>query len=149
LNEHAGAFRRIMEDLDVEAARRAWREVMPHLPPLGKDAAVLTMLHRARTQSDAMPLEKRAYSHRWLLDRGFPSGLPDALKPQAERLYPRVVEAVGISVNSRHPDVAAEVRGAMEKAVLEAHADGRISDTTFVTARMQEARKRTIKQLFG
>jgi hypothetical protein len=67
------------------------------------DAEALVTLHHARTQAESIALKLRAWSHRWLLEHGYPSGLPDHLKPSAERIYPRVVEGVGISVNFRSP----------------------------------------------
>jgi hypothetical protein len=43
----------------------------------------------------------------------------------------------------------AEIRGAMEDAVLEAEADGRLTDAPFVKGRMMEARAKARKILFG
>ena len=80
-----------------------------------------------------------------------PSHLPDDLKPKAERMYPRIAEGVGISVNVRNPllkPAATEVRKAMEDAVSDAYADGR-TDPAFVTKRMQEARDKTWRALMG
>ena len=105
------------------------------------------MLHHARTQAASMPLNLRAYSHRWLLDHGYPSGLPDELKPRAERIYPRVASAVGISVNVRSAfmkPVAEALRGAMSDAVMDAYADGK-TDPAFVSARMREAREKIMR----
>jgi hypothetical protein len=136
-----------MEELDVEQARRLWNHVNPHLPPLGDDSQALMVLHRARTQSEAMSLRLRAYSHRWLEDRALPSGLPDHLRPKAERMYPKVTSTVGISVNSKYDVVIKEVRGAMEYSVLEAEADGKLEDTPFVRGRMMEARNNAKKKL--
>src|SRR5215218_10937824 len=90
--------RHILETLDVEGARRLWSFVNPHLPQDGTDADFLASLHHARTQAESMHLSHRAYSHRWLEERGLPSGLPDHLKPSAQRMYPRIVSAVGIVV---------------------------------------------------
>lgn len=150
MTEHVAAFRRCMEELDAATARRLWAETRPHLPPIKTDADALVMLHHARTQAESMPLKLRAYSHRWLLDRELPSGLPDPLKPRAERLYPRNVEAVGISVNGSpliRPALV-EIRTAMEHAVEDAFAERR-TDPAFVSARMQEARRKTARKLFG
>jgi hypothetical protein len=86
----------------------------------------------------------RAYSHSWLCERGLPSALPDHLKPKADRLYPRVVEAVGVSVkdlSGRRREYARRLEMAMADAVAEAYADGR-REPEFVKARMQEARER-------
>jgi hypothetical protein len=109
-------------------------------------------MHRARTAAQSISLRARAYSHAWLCERGLPSGLPDELKPKAQRLYPVVALGVGISVNARNPllrPAMAEVRGAMEHAVLDAEAEGRLADAPFVKARMDEAREKTMRALFG
>lgn len=119
--------------------------------PESPEAAEIVM-HRARTEAESVSLRARAYSHAWLLERALPSGLPDALRPRAQRLYPVVALAVGISVGFRSPwmrGAEAEVRGAMENAVLDAQAEGRLSDAPFVKARMDEAKARTMRALFG
>lgn len=108
-------------------------------------------MHRARTETESISIAKRAYSHRWLEERGLPSGLPDHLKPSVDRLYPRVVEGVGISVNFKSSfmaPAASEVRQAMSDAVEDAYADNR-KEPVFVKARMAEAKAKTLKQLFG
>lgn len=151
----AAAFRQLLEAGDVDALRSAWSRVAPHLPqPPSREAAELAM-HHARTQMASLPLRARAWSHRWLSERGLPSGLPDMLRPRAERIYPRVAEAVGISVNFSSEwmkPAAAEVRGAMEDAVAEAYADvrgDRLPDPEFVAARMKTAKARKMRALFG
>lgn len=136
------AFRSCLIDLDIEIARRAWIAAFPYLPELGSDADVLIILHRARTEAMIVPFNLRAYSHRWLEERGFPSGLPDYLRPRAERIYPRIVDGVGISVSSisgRNSELAQEMRSAMSDAVEECYADGR-TEPEFVRQRMTEAR---------
>lgn len=146
------AFRNLLEAGDVAGLRAAWASIMPGMPqPQTHDQAEIVM-HRARTEAESITIKARAYSHRWLCERDLPSGLPDRLKPSADRLYPVVKSAVGISVNARNPylkPAMAEVRGAMESAVLEADADGLINDTAFVTARMNEAKARSMRALFG
>lgn len=104
------------------------------------------MLHAARTVSESVPFQARAYSHRWLTERGLPSQLPDALKPKAERAYPRVVSGVGISVNSKYVEVKNRVRGAMEYAVEDCYAMGD-EDPVIVKKQMFEARKRELRGL--
>lgn len=128
------------------AARALWAKVMPHLPQPADDLETLATIHHARTQAKSLPLRLRAYSHRWLCERLLPSGLPDWLRPKAERMYPRLVEAVGIAVKpitgETPPIVAAfslHVRGAMEYAVEDAFANGD-KDPTIVKGRMMEAR---------
>lgn len=149
---HSGEMRRCLEALDLVGLRRLWAAVSPHLPQPKTDAEALTVAHIARTASESIPMRMRAWSHRWLLERELPSQLPDHLKPSAERLYPRVVQGVGISVNARDPElrpVAVEVRKAMEAAVLEADADGRLSDSAYVRERMAEARTKRRREIFG
>lgn len=145
------AFRNLLNSGDVEGLRAFWRNASPHLPqPETREQAEIVM-HRARTEAESIALDKRAYSHRWLCDRGLPSGLPDELKPRAERIYPRVVEAVGISVNARSEmlkPLARQVERAMADAVEEAFADGR-TDPGFIKARMAEVKARTWRQLMG
>lgn len=144
-------MRRCLEELDIPGVRRLWAHMAPHLEQSATDAETLICLHRARTEAESIPLEARAYSHRWLLDNGYPSGLPDHLKPKAERLYPRVSVAVGIAVKMMNPELkvaGVEIRRAMEGAVLEAEADGKLNDSGFVKLRMLEARAKARKQLF-
>jgi hypothetical protein len=143
---------RSLETLDVQAARGAWGAMFPHLSPPQSDDDMLTMLHMARTQSEQIAFKLRAYSHRWLTERGYPSQLPDHLKPSAERLYPKVAHAVGISYNFRDETLkpaADMIRGAMEGAVMDADADGKLTDSPFVKARMYEARDKERRALFG
>lgn len=149
-NAHAD-FRRCLESGDVDGLRAAWAAVMPELPqPETREQAEIVM-HRARTEAECLPLRARAYSHRWLTERLLPSGLPDHLKPGAERLYPRVVDAVGVSINFRSrllKPASRIVERSMCDAVEDAYAAGR-KEPAFVKARMTEARDRTIKALFG
>lgn len=140
--DHAAEFRRCLEECDVSGIRRLSAHVMPHLPQPKSDAQALVSIHHARTQSVWIRLPLRAYSHRWLLERGLPSGLPDELKPSAERLYPQKTAAVGISVNSKYPVVQRAIHGAMRDAVLETYADGHAEQPEIVKARMMEARAR-------
>jgi hypothetical protein len=140
----SGATRAVLRDCDVQAARALWGAA--------DDAQALVMIHLARTAASSMPVDLRAYSHRWLVDRGLPSKLPDRLKPKAERLYPRVAAAVGISVIAQreaYKPASVEIRQAMEHAVLEAEADGRLTDTAFVRTRLLAAGHKVRKKLFG
>ncbi len=145
------AFRRCLEGLDVPWMRRLWAEVIPHFEQPSSDADALMMMHHARTQAESIAFGLRAYSHAWLREHGYPSGLPDELKPRAERLYPRVVTGVGISVNAKSPEfkpAALIIRRSMEDAVNECYADG-VEDPTLVKKRMDEARLKTIDKLYG
>jgi hypothetical protein len=145
-------FRQALENGDVAALQRIHPILFPHAPaaPTSGDAEI--QMHMARTQADWLDLKRRAYSHRWLQERGYPSQLPDDLKPKAERLYPIIAEAVLVSANSNSPILKPAmpiVQKAMCDAVEEAAADGKLSDSEFVKARMGEARRRSMRQLFG
>lgn len=142
----AAEMRRALIDLDIEHARRVSAAANPHLVVPLKDEAVLQTLHLARTATEGIPFRFRAYSHRWLTERALPSMLPDMLKPSAERLYPRVVDAVGISVASKYPVVADNIRGAMEYVVNDCYANGD-NDPLIVRPLMLEARHKEKRAL--
>lgn len=144
-------FRTLLANGDVAALRAAWHRLAPHLPQPQNDEQAEIVMHHARTLTDSLSLRARAYSHRWLDERGLPSGLPDFLKAKAERMYPRIVEGVGISVNSSSAllrPATVEIRRAMEDAVSDAYANGD-RDPELVRGRMVEARQRVYKALFG
>lgn len=146
------AFRNLLEAGDVEGCRAHFASSSPHLPQAQSRAQAEIVMHIARTSSASVSTRARAYSHRWLLERDLPSQLPDKLKSVADRLYPERRVSVGISVNFRSPwmrGAECEVRGAMEGAVLDADAHGRIEDAAFVSARMAEAKERAMRFLFG
>ena len=146
------AFRRCLEECDVDGMLRLHAHVNPHLPPPSSREQALASIHYARTQMASLPTRLRYYSHRWLIDQGHPSALPDPLKPLAERMYPRTVAAVGISLAARSElfrPIMGEVRAAMEYAVLEADGDRKLEDTPHVRARMAEAKAKTIRKLVG
>jgi hypothetical protein len=148
--QHSAEFRRCLEECDVPAVRKLWRHLAPHLHQPANDQEALATIHRARSEAAWMHLRPRAYSHRWLLDHGYPSALPDELRPRAERIYPRVVEGVGISVNAASEllkPAVQFVRQAMSDAVMEAYADGR-TDTDFIKARMAAARHAAFRVFF-
>jgi hypothetical protein len=145
-------FRDLLEQGDALALWRAWHDLFPGMPqPKSVEQAEIVM-HRARTEAASITLAARVYSHRWLVERELPSGLPDRLKPSAEQICPRVVQGVGIGFKTSSEflkPALMEVRGAMEDAVLEADADGKLADSAHVTARMQHARQKTLHALFG
>ncbi len=144
--DHAAEMRRCLETCDVVGIRRLWAHIAPAMPQGGTDRDVMIMIHHARTQSASLKLRLRAYSHRWLVDNGYPSGLPDELKPRAERMYPKVVGVVGISVNSKYEVVRREIGGAMADVVENAYADGK-TDPGYIRPRMMDARKQAQKRL--
>jgi hypothetical protein len=149
--KHSSEFRRCLVDCDVGAIKKLWAHVAPGAPQPKDDHQALSMLHFARTKAASVPPKLRYYSHRWLLDRDLPTGLPDRLKPKAERMYPRVVEGVGIAVKATSQlmkPVSALVHQAMTDAVSEAYADG-VTDPAVIKQRIQEARQKSIKQLIG
>lgn len=143
----------VLVEGDHAKLRRAWSEVFPHLPGPKSDEEAEVVLHHARTQSARVPFKLRAWSHRWLAERQLPSALPDELKPTAERLYPVVVEGVmvGVGLNSMQSALRPalmEIQGAMANAAGEAMADG-VRDPAIIKGRMEEARMRCRRQLFG
>lgn len=148
--QHFAEMRRCLIDCDVTGARRLWKHVAPGMSQPKSDGEALATIHLARTCADYLPLKLRAYSHRWLVDSGYPSQLPDSLKPKAERLYPQIVDGVGIAVRGSGvtAPVAGLIRDVMSDAVMECYADKR-TEPTFVRARMMEARNHIMKKLFG
>lgn len=139
--------RTCLEAGDVNGLWDLWSQAMPHLPQPHTFIEAETSMHIARTASRAVTFWKRAYSHAWLVERQLPSQLPDHLRPRAERLYPRIVEGVGIAVKalsqSRKP-LAEALATAMRGAVMECYADGR-TEPEFVRARMREASTKVLK----
>lgn len=143
-------FRAALEAGDVRRVRKMWEAFQPHLPqPSAKDAEAA--MHAARTAAETVSFKARAWSHRWLSERGLPSLLPDRLRPSAEREYPRVATSVGISVNFRSPwmkPAGDEVRGAMEAAVEDCYANGD-TDPAIISRQMFEAKDQAMRSLFG
>ena len=145
-------FRNLLEAGDVDGCRAFFAANAAHLPQAETREQAEIVMHRARTEAESVSLKARAYSHRWLCERAMPSGLPDDLKPAAERLFSVRKVSVGISVNFRSPwmkPAEGQIRGAMEGAVFDADAHGRIEDAAFVSARMKEAKERAMRALFG
>ena len=138
----AAEFRNILVSLDIDGAVSFWGQLFPGYPVPATREEVLVSMHMARTSASSINFQERAYSHCWLIDHNFPSLLPDPLKPRAERLYPKQVGGVGISVNSKYPVVQHAIQGAMQTAVLEAYGDGYENNPNKVKQRMQEARMR-------
>lgn len=142
MKNHAAEFRRCLTDLDTVGIRRLWKHVRPGLPQPKDDGEALITLHMARTAA-LLPIKLRCYSHAWLIERGLPSQLPDQLKRHAERLYPRKVDAVGVSVNSLStiPEQIERARAAERagsNAVAECYADG-VKDVDVIRGRIREA----------
>jgi len=141
---------RCLDELDVEGMKKVHARVFPHLP-IGSDETILKTLHIARTSCEKLAFWKRAYSHSWLEERNLPSRLPDHLKKRADRLYPRVVGAVGISINFKAPDLKPAgdmIQSAMSAEVEDCYADGR-QEPDYVKPRMLEAGRSERRKLFG
>lgn len=141
-----------MITLDVERAKRIWNEGFASDPPITSDAEMLATLHIARTMSKSVPRKLRFYSHCWLIDRGLRSKLPDEFLPLAQRMYPRIVSSVGISVGYQSDVLKPAVpiiRKAMEDAVREVYADSRGDDIPLVRERMFAAKHDAEEKLFG
>jgi hypothetical protein len=134
---------RCLRDCDVTAAIALWKHVRPNMPQPENAHQALIMIHYARTEMRKMPSKLRFYSHSWLLGEGLPSALPDIMRPRAERMYPVVVNSVGISSGSG-PGTKGPLNYAIEKvmsdAVLETYADGHSHQPEIVKARMLEKR---------
>jgi hypothetical protein len=151
MNMHAVEFRRCLAELDVARTKALWSLVNPYLPPPENDEQILVTLHMARTRANSLSTKQRAYSYRWLTERGYPSGLPDALKPVAERLYPKVVGAVGISVNFTLNELKPAgrlIEKAMSDTVMDLYADGEERPET-VRKAMMAAGVKERRKLFG
>jgi hypothetical protein len=147
----ANQVREILETGALGALRQLWAVLYPHLPQIGSDADAEIVLHRARTEAVSVSFRARAYSHAWLIERGHPSALPVELQPRAERMYPGVVEAIGVAVLSTSPELrpaGLEVQRAMLNVAGEMQADG-VVDQLLIRTRMLEARTRVRRSLFG
>lgn len=150
MSQHS-EFRQLLERGDAKALVEVWGRIFPGMPKPETFEQAEVAMHMARTAASHMPLRSRAYSHAWLLERSYPSQLPDELKPKAERIYPVIVEAVGISVGASATwlkPAADEIRESMEYAVEDCYANGD-KDPVIVSAQMAEARQRTHELLFG
>lgn len=142
--KHQAEFLRCLTELDVIGVCALWFHVHPELPQPRDNEEALTTIHLARTQTAAVPDGMRCYSHKWLTERNLPSHLPDELKPKADRLYPRRVEAVGIAVKALSSAGEARARAvekAMSDAVAECYEDGNTSPEV-LRERMAAARRK-------
>jgi hypothetical protein len=146
-----GVMRRALEDHDLLTCCKVWETVAPGMPQPQDGDKARVIMHMACTAAANVSLKSRAYSHRWLLDHGYPSQLPDELKPKAERMYPQIVDAVGIACGGTSElgrAIAPFVQRAMEDVVREHYADG-VKDPKIFKPRMLEARKDAVKKLVG
>lgn len=144
-------FRAALEAGDVALLRRIWSVVMPHLPGPRTDWEAEVIMHRARTETATISRRARFYSHRWLTERQYPSGLPDNMRPSAERMYPKIADSVGISLNTKSSIVKPAlpiIRKAMEGVVMDIYS-GKRREPAYIKARMLEAKDKETKLLFG
>lgn len=147
----SSSARQILIEGNFRLLLRVSGRVFPHLPAPENEEQAEVIMHHARTLTPVVPFRLRAWSHKWLIERDLPSGLPDELRPKAEQIHPVIIEAVGLAVGSSSAiarPAAIIIRGAMEDAVQEAFADGR-TDPAFLRGRIEEARRKSTKQLFG
>jgi len=147
----SSTFRLLLERMDSAGAMKAWKEWFPDMPQPKTQEEAEIVLHYARTVADSVGFNSRAYSHAWLTERRLPSGLPDHLKPRAQRMYPVQVQAVGISINFKNPflkPAADQIRKVMETRVEECYAEG-VTDPDIVKKHMLEAKEQEEKALFG
>lgn len=148
LPNHSAEFRRCLVDCDVQGVMKIWAHVNPSMPRPETDEDALICIHMTRTATERLPFRFRAYSHSWLTERKLRSLLPDKLLPRAERMYPRIVSAVGICVatlGNRKTDYHHAVSTALCEAVADMYADG-IEDPVLISARMKEIHDRMRKQ---
>ena len=147
MGRYSAEFRRCLERVDVAGVKAIWALEAPN-DPLPDDMATIVTIHQARTSANSIDLKLRQWSHRWLIERGLQSSLPERLKPKAERMdEPKIVSAVGVAVNSLSDDGqerAKAIEKAMSDAVMECYADG-ITDPELVRARMLEARMKFLR----
>lgn len=146
LTDYTDSVRQCLLEFDLPTMRKLWKHLAPHFPQPGSDEEMTISMHHARTLSRSLPLRARAYSHAWLTERAFPSGLPDELRPVAERMFPRVADAVGIAVLSIHSSeepkrLAGEaVRDIMSGVVMDHYSSDRPRDPTRIKTDMLRAR---------
>jgi hypothetical protein len=152
LPDHSAEFRRCLVDCDVSTILKLWKHVFPSMPAPETDEDALICIHMTRTATERLPFRFRAYSHRWLEERGVTqkcrSLLPDELKPKAERMYPRIVSAVGVcvaSMGNRKTDYHHAVSTEMCHRIEDLYADG-IEDPVIVKANLKEIHDRMRRQ---
>lgn len=144
-------FLNCLEKGDIDGLCQLWRIYAPDRHQPDRDEAEFIM-HCTRTEIPNISFKERAYSHAWLKERNLPSRLPDHLKPKAERLYPRVFGAVGISFNAKNPIIkpaAKIIQKAMCDAVEDIYANGDQEKIELIKQRMEEAKTDELKRLFG
>lgn len=144
-------FRQLLIEGDFRAMRRVFAAHCPHLPEPADDDQAEVSMHMARTGAESIPFRHRAWSHRWLSERKYPSLLSDKLKPKAERLYPVARPIVGIAIKSlnksRQPEADFVVQK-MADVVCSLFSEG-VYDSALVSKRMREVRELEAAKLFS
>lgn len=141
-------IRCILEDGNVDAFLVANQILFPEGLELSRNEAEITM-HLARTGSNQIDKQHRLYSHRWLIDRGLPSQLPQSMRKIVAES--KIVEAVGVAVMTQNPDLepaAKAIERAMADAVEDCYANGDIR-LELIQARIEVARQEATRQMFG
>jgi hypothetical protein len=143
---------------DAELYVEISRKMFPHLPAPENHQQAEIAMHYARTITETIPTKYRVYSHTWLTDRYYPSGLPDQLKNVADQIAPRIAAAVGISVESSNPilkPATKTIRKAMEEEVHHIVDDGvKLDDPdpevqSHIKRRLYASKDAQMKYLFG
>jgi hypothetical protein len=145
-------FHQALCDSDVGLLCRIWKDQFPDMPQPANLGEAEIQMRMTQTKVFNVPFKVRAYAHRWLTERGLPSQLPDHLKPKAERAFPIIKTSVGIAFSFSEPLMApafSEISLSMENAVLEAYNGKDVADQEFVKVRMEAAKQKTMRQLFG
>lgn len=74
--KHGAEYFRCLDTLDIAGIRKLHAHTSPHLAQINTTKEALYALHMARTACEAISLQKRMYSDRWLRTRGVGSYLP-------------------------------------------------------------------------
>lgn len=139
----SGAFRQALADGDIRRVRELWAGAFPRMPQPENDGEAEVAMHHARTGAKSIPLAGRLYSHAWLDERGFPSALPDDMRPPPQRRHPVVFQAVGVAIMARRPERREEAK-ALERVMADAAGEMiacGITDPARLSRRMWEARE--------
>ena len=146
----SSAFYQALLAGDAARCREIWAVVGSHLPQPDNLAEAEVIMHRARTEAHNIPLSKRVYSHDWLVERKYCSGLPDELKPKRDQVVPTLLSAVGVCVSSRstfidRKEECKEIESVMAQAGGEM-IDAGIFDKARTQKRMWDAKDQWIRR---
>ena len=123
------AFRDCLDSGDAVRLLKIYGTVYPKMPAPKDVEEAWVVLHQARTGAESVKLEKRFYSHAWLMERGLKSSLPDELRPKVQQICPVIVSAVGVAVKafssrSDRVEEAASLEQVMARAAGDMIRDG-------------------------